>query len=214
MSPDHLIEYWSALDGQTVHPADRETLPLEQFATSLQPLPWNGLLRSARAYILMLNPGVPRDGTTRDYEYEQRREFHEALRSNLRGDSPYLYRQSRFADHPGYSWAGEWLGSDISEAEANKICVMQLVAYHSKDNKPARRAARHLASCQESIRFVREWLVPRAKEGEIKLIVARAAKLWACLPQTSANPSSFISSQSTEGRFKRRPRAAESCFVG
>jgi hypothetical protein len=67
MSPDHLIEYWSILDGQTVHPDDQLVLPPGEFAIDLQPLPWNGPLRSARAYILLLNPGL----NPTDHEYER-----------------------------------------------------------------------------------------------------------------------------------------------
>jgi len=92
MSPDHLIEYWSVLDGQTVHPDDQAVLPPGQFAVDLEPLPWNGPLRSARAYILFINPGLPPDGVSPDdYEYEQRPVFREALRFNLTGNSPYIY---------------------------------------------------------------------------------------------------------------------------
>src|ERR1700722_2438920 len=92
MGPDDLIDYWSALDGQTVHPDDSMVLPSGPFAIGLQPLPWNGPLRNARVYVLLLNPGLD----DRDYEYEQRREFREALRQNLLGRGPYLYLINRF----------------------------------------------------------------------------------------------------------------------
>jgi hypothetical protein len=169
MSPDHLIEYWSVLDGQTqtVHPDDQAVLPQGQFAIDLQPLPWNGPLRSACAYILLLNPGLK----PTDHEYEQRPEFREALRFNLTGNSPYLYLQSRFADRPGNDWARLLFGWDIGDAHADKICVIQLVPYHSQDGGPANRVAQHLHSSKKSIRFVHDWLVPRAKAGEIGLIL-------------------------------------------
>jgi hypothetical protein len=178
MSPDRFIEYWSVLDGQTVHPDDQAVLPPGQFAIDLQPLPWNGPLRSARTYILMLNPGLK----PTDHEWERRPEVHDALRSNLGGDSPYLYLQSRFIDRPGNEWTRRWLGSDIGAAQADKICVLQLVPYHSEEGDKVKRVARHLPSSQESIRFVRDWLVPRAKAGEIGLVVARAARQWKLSP--------------------------------
>jgi hypothetical protein len=101
MTPDRLVEYWSALDeGQTVHPKDREALPSEQFDTDLQPLPWNGPLCSAHVYILMLNPGL----APTDHAWERLPEVRKALRLNLKGDSPYIYLQSRFINRPGNEW--------------------------------------------------------------------------------------------------------------
>jgi len=183
MSPDHLIEYWSVLDGQTVHPDDQAVLPPGQFAVDLEPLPWNGPLRSARAYILFINPGLPPDGVSPDdYEYEQRPVFREALRFNLTGNSPYIYLQCKFADHPGNRWASRLFGRDIGEVQADRMCVVQLVAYHCKDGGPAKRVARRLPSSQKSIRFVHEWVVPRANAGEIGLIVAQAAEQWGFSP--------------------------------
>jgi hypothetical protein len=69
-------------------------------------------------------------------------------------------------------------GPDIDHAQADKICVVQFVAYHSEYGDPVRRVARHLLSSQKSVGFVHEWLKPRAKAGKIGLIVARAAKFW------------------------------------
>jgi len=183
MSPDHLVEYWSALDRQTVHPDDRATLsqlPHGQFAVDLQPLPWNGPLRSARVYILFLNPGLK----PTDHEWERLPEVRKALRLNLKGDSPYLYLQSEFINRPGNEWTRRHFGRDIGDAQADKICVVQLVAYHSENNKgdKVNGAARDLPSSRESLRFVHDWLVPHAKAGKIGLIVVRAAKQWKLSP--------------------------------
>src|ERR1700730_6186425 len=119
MSPDHLVEYWSALDRQTVHPDDRATLsqlPHGQFAVDLQPLPGYGPLRSARVYILFLNPGLK----PTDHEWERLPEVRKALRLNLKGDSPYLYLQSEFINRPGNEWTRRHFGRDIGDAQADK----------------------------------------------------------------------------------------------
>jgi hypothetical protein len=98
MSPDHLVEYWSALDGQqTVHPDDQPILPPGQFAIDLQPLPWNGPLRSARVYILLLNPRWK----PTDHEWQQQPKVRKTLRFNLTGNGPYLYLDREFCGRPG-----------------------------------------------------------------------------------------------------------------
>lgn len=90
MTPDDLIGYWSERRGQTVHPDDRAmVLSNGWFGSHLQPLPWNGPLRTARSYVLLINPGLSPD----DHGYELRPEFGEALQLNLTGDSQYLYLQ-------------------------------------------------------------------------------------------------------------------------
>jgi hypothetical protein len=174
MQPDDLIAYWSALGDRRVHPEDSSTLPSGRFATDLLPLPWNGPLSIARACILLINPGL----NAEDYSYEKRPEFRDALTRNLAGNGPYLYLQQRFADHPGSIWARHLFGSGISEAHADSICVVQLVAYHFADGGHAKQAARRLPSSQQAVRFAHEWLLPRAQSGRIALIVGRATKQW------------------------------------
>lgn len=174
MGPADLIDFWSALDGQTVHPDDRLLLPPGPFATGLQPLPWNGPLRDAQIYILLLNPGLD----DRDYEYEQRREFREALRQNLLGSGPYLYLLNKFADHPGSVWARRLFGSDVVEAHAERICVVQLVPYHACAGKPATAVAPRLPSSKRAVQFLHSWLMPRARAAEIGLVVGRAVTEW------------------------------------
>jgi hypothetical protein len=182
MGPDDLIDYWSALDGQTVQPDDRSVLPPGPFAIDLQPLPWNGSLRDALVYILRLNPGWDH----RDYEYEQRREFREGLRQNLLGRGPYLYLLNRFADHPGSIWARRLFGSDLAEAHAGRICVVQLVPYHACSGKPASTVAPRLPSSKRAVQFLHSWLLPRARAAEIGLVVGRATAEWGVDDQDEA----------------------------
>ncbi len=179
MTPDDLIVYWSSLNGQTVHPDDRAVLPFGRFATDLQPLPWNGPLRTARAYFLLINPGL----SPEDHEHELRPAFREALRLNLTGNSRYIYLQQRFEDHPGNIWARRLFGGDIGEAQADRICVIQLVAYHCADGDRAKRISRRLPSSQRAVQFVHDWLLPRAEADSVGLIVARAAEQWGFGPQ-------------------------------
>jgi hypothetical protein len=201
MTPDDLISYWSVLNGQTVHPNDRPAQLSSQFATDLQPLPWNGPLRTARVYVLLINPNLSDD----DHEQELRPDFREALLTNLSGNSPYLYLQQRFADHPGNVWARRLFGPDIGEAQAPSICVIQLVAYHCADGERAKRAARRLHSSQKVIQFVHDWVLPRAKADEIGLSVARATCEWG-FTSSDESGSVIVNRSRTEcrGAFQTR----------
>ncbi|MGE5540201.1 MAG: hypothetical protein ACM30I_16415 [Gemmatimonas sp.] len=172
---DELISYWAALGDRKVHPHDRDVVGEGHFATELVPVPWVGPIRTARVYLLFLNPGL----SPHDHGYERdNAEFVAALRSNLTGGVPYVYLQNRFCDHPGYAWASCTFGDDIREEHTGDMCVIQLVPYHSKEGAVARRAARRLPSSRIAGAFVRDTLIPRAAHGEIGLIVARSARLW------------------------------------
>ncbi len=198
MTPDDLIGYWSALNGQTVHPDDRLMLTGGRFATDLQPLPWNGPLRTARVYILLINPSLAPE----DHEWEARAIFLEALKLNLTGNSPYLYLQERFAGHPGNRWARRIFGYDIGEAEADRICVVQLAAYHDADGKRVKRISKSLASSRKTIDFVHTWILPRAKDDEVGLIVARAFDEWGFKPEDESKSVVVYQGSERRGAFQ------------
>jgi len=171
-----LFEFWSRLGEGFVHPDDREHLRPGDFATELHPVPWAGPIETADVYLLYLNPGY----SPHDLPYEQtRQDFVALLRDNLAGGAPYFYLLDRFADHPGHAWASRALGKDITQDDLRRICVLQIVPYHSKGGAVARRAARRRLPSSEAIRaFVQQAVLPAARRGEVGLIVARSALLW------------------------------------
>jgi hypothetical protein len=178
-----LVEYWSRTAENNIHPDDAGQIR-GQFKTDLLPMPWLGPVQSARVFLLFLNPGIAGEN---DIQYEQEgSEQQLSLTKNLLGQSPYLFFQSEFVDHPGRRWAERVFGSDLAAA-ADKFCVLQLVAYRSKKGAEARRIAAKLPSTQMARRFVAETLLPRAARGEIGVVVARSAKLWGCQDSAEAN---------------------------
>ncbi|KAF0120677.1 MAG: hypothetical protein FD152_4074 [Xanthobacteraceae bacterium] len=145
MSAGELVQFWSLLGENNVHPCDIAILPSNQFEIRLAPVPWAGPINTASTFILMLNPGV----SSEDVPYENSRaEFARALRQNLAGDLPYLYFIRGFEDHPGHRWARGTFGWDLKASDA----AIQ--------------------------KFVRHSLLPRARRGEVALIVARSSALW------------------------------------
>jgi len=176
MTADDLIAYWSQIGSGTVHPDDGPYLGSQKFATTLCPVPWAGPLKDARVYLLFLNPGL----SPEDFAWEaDGTDFSSVLRANIsEGSQPYFYLLDKFLAHPGHRWARATFGSDIQEHQAKHLCIVQLVPYHSSDGAYARSIAGKLPSSMAARRFVRDTLVPKARAGQIGLIVARSSKLW------------------------------------
>jgi hypothetical protein len=171
MTTDELIAFWSRLGRHTVHPDDEQAL-LERsgFETRLLPLPWNGPIRSARAFVAFLNPGLD----TKDVPYEQgNSRFCERLRENLDGRRPYVYFDPAYLNHPGATWARETFGPDWPSSYADRICVIQLVAYHSSDNAAPEKVSHRLQSTSHMKAWVKETLLQRVRSGEALLVVGR-----------------------------------------
>lgn len=176
MTADDLIAYWSQLGSGTVHPDDGPYIGSQNFATTLCPIPWAGPIKGAKVYLLFLNPGL----SPEDLAWESdNADFSSVLRANIReGSQPYFYLLDRFYAHPGHRWARATFGSDIQERHAERFCVVQLVPYHSDDGGYARSIATGLPSSKAARQFVRDTLVPKARAGQIGLVVARSSKLW------------------------------------
>lgn len=206
--PAGLVSYWSRLGNSHVHPDDMQHVRAPDFATDLLPVPWAGPLCTAKVYFLFLNPGL----TEQDRVEEARPAFKTVLRANLSGDQPYFYLMKEYASHPGHKWARQTFGSDVTEASAGDICMLQLVPYHSEKGDVARRVAPTLPSSLMIRRFVSESLIPRAMAGEIGIVVARSAKLWGIDTQADSiviyrgaeTRRAFQTAGSRGGRFLRQ----------
>lgn len=175
MDADCLVAYWSRIGTHAVHPDDRAVLPGDAFDTDLHPVPWVGPLKSAKVYVLFLNPGLsPAD---REYELASR-DLREALKENLGGSSPCFSFLDRFSGYRGHTWSMQTYGRDVTEQCAALVCQINLVAYHSAEGRAAIAVAGALPSSLAVRRFVEKSLVPHAKTGKIGLVVARAATHW------------------------------------
>ena len=197
------VEYWSRFrnyGGVCVHPDDASLAKQGDFELTLLPLPINGNLREAEAVILMLNPGL--DGE--DYEWERNGDFRASLLRNLNqthgpDDSPLLYLDPRFNQHPG---AGYWSrarvpkrtkreqqklrgivealanrdGVSIESAQAHvarKIAILQLCPYHSA-TMGRRDLLNRLPSCIQARKLVHALV----SSGEKLVVATRSVSEW------------------------------------
>jgi hypothetical protein len=162
----------------------------------LCPVPFVGSPSKATVFILMLNPGL----SPGDYFAEEQSAFRSALRTNLKGESEFLFLDPRFAWHPGFTyWHGKLasvvrkLATErqlsyqvaLGRAAAN-ICVLQLVPYHSSSFGLSDRIIRQMRSPGLARCFVHDHVMPRARRGEATIIVTRKVQQWGLEPDSGA----------------------------
>ncbi len=155
----------------------------------LQPIPFAGPVEDARVYLLMLNPGLSPGDYFAEWHHPG---YAAAAAQNLTGARPFLFLDPEFAWHPGFAyWHGKLaavvralsIATGLGHAEvlrrvARKICLLQLLPYHSPTFGVSRRVLQRLRSSQLAKDFVAEVLVPRARAGEALIVVARRAAFW------------------------------------
>jgi len=175
MRASELVDYWSKLGNSLVHPDDFGLVDPTQFCIDQLPIPWVGNLMKANAFVLMLNPRY----SDEDKRYELKNpEFRKAVNANLSGCVPIYSFQSQFQTYPGYAWARRVYGHDVLQECANSVCQINLVPYHSAEGGVATRISGKLPTSLAIQRFVLGNLVPRARRGEIGLVVARSSRGW------------------------------------
>ena len=210
MTADELVDFWKEAGASTVHPSDKAHVG-NHFATDLRPVPWAGPLKAAKVFFLFLNPGLTDQDTCCE---AVNAEFLATLQENLLGMQPYFYLLERFSDHPGYRWAKRIFGAGISEQHTQDICVLQLVPYHSRYGSLAKAVAPRLPSTTAIRGFVLDFLLPRARAGEIGIVVARSRKLWGLGDESEGGTlviytgwecrSAFQTANSRGGKLARR----------
>jgi hypothetical protein len=161
----------------------------------LIPMPFVGDLLEARAYVLLLNPGLdPLDY----YAESSSPDYRAALLANLAQspDRGMLFLDPAFAFHSGYRyWHGrltrviqavaKQLGQAYGEARRlvqRRFCAIELYPYHSTHWDLPDRIAARLHSATLVRRFVHEVALPRARAGDATVLVTRRAKAWGIDP--------------------------------
>ena len=174
----------------------------ERFQLGLLPIPFQGDIRNAVVYLLMINPASR--GTTEELEAESRPEWRMHLMQNIRQEAdrefPFF---SLNPDYPlGYSYwypRLRWLVSayelsGMSRTDALKqvsklFCAVEIVPYFSRrapsiflSNDPPSQ----LHSSRLVINHVVNEVLPRANAGQALVVVGRKTGLWG-LPRDARN---------------------------
>lgn len=149
----------------TVHPEDAAHLQDSPFAPhTYLPCPFDGPLQKARVVICLANPNYPPGNEDyRDLILDQR-SGEESLPKAWDG-----YYEPRFARPMGVTM----------DQIRDLVAVMNVCPYASTEMAAVhQRRAAGLASIWHAQKFFREVLLPRARTGNIYLLVVRKHQLW------------------------------------
>lgn len=160
-----------------------------KFHLGLLPIPYLGNIRTAKVLILMANPGFGPSDYKAEYGKDNFRESYiDNLRQEVDGDFPFISLNPKYSWHGGFEYWEEKFSDTIDELMlrsgksyldilkfiANNVAVLELIPYHSKQG----RFISDLPSSKMILDFVHTELVPRARKGEILIVVTRKIKEW------------------------------------
>jgi hypothetical protein len=185
-SLDRLIKFWGGdyAEPPHVHAEDgfyvRKPYPLP---FDLMPQPWRGDMFQSKVFLLRLAPALSKP--IADYE-KKSAAFRKALKINLLGRTPHLLLDSAFADHPESAGTAALLKGLAPRARlAAHVSEIFLLPYHHKDvaaDAKARKLIEAFPTCDDMRNFVMLNLAPRARAGEITLVVLEGAEIWGFSP--------------------------------
>jgi hypothetical protein len=170
-----IFDFWSGIpDDAFVHPADAEILARTPHSFDLTAMPhsFTGPLRKARVVLLFLSPGYD----PFDTEFAKTTEGRSWYRSQREG----FAAMPSLAEHPP---GAKWWRTIVRQfgvepdAVANKLAILNMGAYHSRDFKDW-----HMLTALPSSRVSLDWaqrvLFPEAISGKRIVICLRSAKYW------------------------------------
>jgi hypothetical protein len=174
------FDYWCAcrIKGTFRHPNDNivlEELKLlidGDFEYELPPGPYFGPLKTASIVLCYANPSVDEGSST----VIASKKLQEILFKQLDGDQPYPY------NIPGWDkWfrpVAKYLYAGDIEAAAKNIAVFNLIPYASVNMDKVQFIANSIPSVWAAQSYLRDVLIPKAKNGKILLIMCRSSQYW------------------------------------
>ncbi|WP_026784424.1 hypothetical protein [Pleomorphomonas koreensis] len=178
---DRLVEFWSRIGDETVHPADRPVFDAwesehgdrdeatrKPFDLGYPPFAYFGDIATAPVVVLYNNGGFDATATAADFARLDRAFSRDraAMRAAVTRNPVLL------SDY----YAGTGLADMIAEGQ---VAWVNAVAYRSRDAGP--RALRDLAKRLPSVRMAKDWLaeavIPRI-ERDNRLVIVHRWSLW------------------------------------
>ncbi len=214
---DRLIKFWGGdyAEPPYVHAEDgfyvRKPYPLP---FELMPQPWRGDMFQSKVFLLRPAPALSK--AIADYE-KSSAAFRSALKMNLLGRTPHLLLDPAFQDHPeSAGYAAALKGLAPRERLRAQIAEIFLLPYHHKDvvgDAKAQKLIDIFPTCDDMRNFVTLNLAPRARAGEITVIVLEGAKIWGFSPSDECADiviaaADGVSGKSRAGQAIKRQLAA------
>ncbi|MCE9925703.1 hypothetical protein LZ640_14805 [Aeromonas media] len=205
-----LFEFWEQLDKSEnyIHPDDQLVLnelnESHDFNFDFPPGHYFGPLKTAKIVLCYANPGVDAPSLSAITDAVNR----QTLLKQLSGEENYPYKI------PGwFEWfskvANSLFRGDI-ELASSTIAVANLLPYASVNMDKSEVIANCLPSTWAMQNHLRENLIPRAKNGEILLVMCRSSHLWGL--RTSHSSENIIINNTRTG-FTEQTKSKVSHFI-
>lgn len=159
----------------------------------LIPIPYLGDIEKASVYVLMLNPGLkPGDYFAEEKIADYKNRLVDNLRQeNLNREYPFFLLDPQYAWHPGFEYWYKKFHDIISEITkvgkieyqaaaslfSQKIACLELLPYHSQSFRQNSLLDK-LSSVQTMRKYVQNFVVPKAENGQAIVVVTRSVKNW------------------------------------
>lgn len=179
---DRLIKFWGGdfAERPYIHAEDgfyvRKPYPLP---FDLMPQPWRGEMFQSKVFLLRLAPVMSKP--IADYEAGSAA-FRKALKINLLGRTPHFLLGPDFKDHPERTgFAASLKGLAPQARLAQHVAEIFLLPYHHKGvagDPKAQKLIETFPTCDDMRNFAALNLAPRARAGEVSIIVLEGAALW------------------------------------
>lgn len=175
-----IFEYWQRFDHRVGnnHPDDKAVLAELQAAYSLDfkyefpPGPYFGPLKTAKIVLCYANPSADQPSI----EAVSKQNHRDTLLSQLSGEEDYPYQiggwDAWFNRVANSLFAGE------TELASRTVAIANLIPYASVNMDNLEAIANCLPSVWAMQDHLRHNLIPRAKRGEILLVMCRSSHLW------------------------------------
>jgi len=183
---DRLIKFWGGeyAEPPYIHAEDgfyvRKPYTL---SFDLMPQPWRGDMFQSKVFLLRLAPALSKP--IADYE-KASAAFRKTLKINLLGRTPHFLLDPAFKDHPESAAFAASLKGLAPQARLTKhVSEIFLLPYHHKSvagDAKAKKLIEDFPTCDDMRNFVTLNLAPRARAGEVTLILLEGAAIWGFSP--------------------------------
>lgn len=181
---------------------EEDRISPKRLQLGLAPVPYSGNLRSARVFILMLNPGfIPLDIHAEQVDSHFRSGCWNSLHQRFAPDecpNPFFDPKNIWTGGASY-WIRK-LDGVIKEVMENRglgyadtlrefsrsMAFIEFFPYHSRSFGVSETVLRELRSTQLITRFVETFVERKVDSGEAGVIVARQSKRWNIKPGPNA----------------------------
>ncbi|WP_345009405.1 hypothetical protein [Pseudaeromonas paramecii] len=180
MSAMNIFDFWQRFDhrDENTHPDDEAVLAELQAAYSTDfdmtfpPGPYFGPLKTAKIVLCYANPSADQPSV----KAVSKQNHHDTLLRQLSGEEDYPYQiggwDTWFRRVANSLFAGD------DKLASRTVAIANLIPYASKNMDNVEAIANCLPSVWAMQDHLRHNLIPRAKRGEILLVMCRSSHLW------------------------------------